>query len=237
MYSNCWGGLFGPEDLAYPEEEEVDELYVEGQTVVLSKGPYRIEHKPSSWDLDLFNEKARLILTHQEPRVEHFELFGCERKWIYIVRDGRAVINSLMHFLVTPVLLKRHPDYKITDVRKLYQLPGYVEKHIKWWKNDIDAFQRMRDRYLLVRYEDLTAHKTEQISRMLDYIGISEGIDLDAIALDTSFQAMKATAPVHVRKGEARDWADYFSDQHIKAFKRIAGDALIQLGYEDANDW
>jgi len=60
---------------------------------------------------------------------------------------------------------------------------------------------------------------------------------LDAILVETSFDAMKKDAPIHVRKGHKYDWKNYFSDDHINSFKEIAGETLIDLGYEKNNDW
>jgi hypothetical protein len=237
LYSNCWSTFFQPQDLAFPEELEVDEVLVDERTVILYKGPHRLRYETKLLDLNLFNRKSSLVWTHQAPKKEHFDFFEPDRKWIYVLRDGREVINSFMHFLVTPVLLKRHPEYKINDVKELYAISGYVEKHIKWWKEDIDAFMRLQDRYLLIRYEDLTSDKSKQIIRILDYLGVTTEINLDAILKETSFDSMKKDAPIHVRKGHSKDWKKYFSDQHIKSFKEIAGKTLIDLGYEKNNDW
>jgi sulfotransferase 6B1 len=39
------------------------------------------------------------------------------------------------------------------------------------------------------------------------------------------------------RKGQIGDWHNHFSEQHKAAFKQVAGEALIQLGYETNYDW
>jgi hypothetical protein len=237
-YSKCWDSLFSKEDLAYPEELEVDELYVEDHSVVLYKGPHRIRHNINTWDIDFYNSKARLILTHQEPRAEHFEYFDGKRKWLYILRDGRDVINSWMHFAVSPVLLKRHPDeYKISDVKELYKLSGYVEKHIKMWSAHVNEYKQFKDKYLLVRYEDLVQDKCNTILKIVKYLAVSDHIDVGQIVEDTSFQSMKKEAPNHVRKGSKNDWKNYFTAEHKDAFKRIAGHILIEFGYEDDYNW
>ena len=41
----------------------------------------------------------------------------------------------------------------------------------------------------------------------------------------------------HYRKGKAGDWANHFTEEHRKYFKDRFGDLLIQLGYEENNDW
>lgn len=39
------------------------------------------------------------------------------------------------------------------------------------------------------------------------------------------------------RRGVIGDWRNHFSPAHTEAFKQIAGEALIQLGYEKDMDW
>jgi hypothetical protein len=39
------------------------------------------------------------------------------------------------------------------------------------------------------------------------------------------------------RKGMIGDWRNHFTPEHTRAFKRVAGDLLMQLGYEASLDW
>jgi hypothetical protein len=39
------------------------------------------------------------------------------------------------------------------------------------------------------------------------------------------------------RKGTIGDWRNHLTPEHIRAFKRVAGDLLIQLGYESGLEW
>ena len=41
----------------------------------------------------------------------------------------------------------------------------------------------------------------------------------------------------HYRKGMAGDWRNYFTDNHKAEFKEVAGDILIELGYEKDKNW
>lgn len=56
----------------------------------------------------------------------------------------------------------------------------------------------------------------------------------------TKFSASLDSAFSHntfVRKGIAGDWRNYFSKKNVLAFKSVAGDALIALGYEKDWNW
>jgi hypothetical protein len=39
------------------------------------------------------------------------------------------------------------------------------------------------------------------------------------------------------RSGKTGEWRKYFTEEHKKIFKDVAGDLLIRLGYEQSNDW
>jgi sulfotransferase family protein len=39
------------------------------------------------------------------------------------------------------------------------------------------------------------------------------------------------------RKGSIADWRNHFTDAHKATFKEVAGEALIELGYEESLDW
>jgi hypothetical protein len=39
------------------------------------------------------------------------------------------------------------------------------------------------------------------------------------------------------RSGKTGAWHEYFSEEHKKLFKDVAGDLLVRLGYEKNNDW
>ena len=41
----------------------------------------------------------------------------------------------------------------------------------------------------------------------------------------------------HYRKGIAGDWKNYFAEEHKKAFKEVAGQLLVDLGYEKDLNW
>lgn len=41
----------------------------------------------------------------------------------------------------------------------------------------------------------------------------------------------------HYRKGEAGDWVNHFTPEHVEHFKRTYGDLVQKLGYEKSADW
>lgn len=232
IFAKLWDDKYTHEDLSYPEEAEIDEMYVEGDTLVLYKGPCLVSEKINKWDLKTLNERSQFILTHQKPMQVHHDLFGADRKWIYIIRDGRGTINSWMHYAVSPVLLRRHPDeYKISDVRELYALPGYVEKHTQRWREHVDAYLELKDKYYFVRFEDLTKNKAHEVRKLFEFLGIADAVDINIIVEETGFDAMQKKAPGHVRKGKSSDWREYFSAAQKKSYFEITNGILEHFGY------
>ena len=103
--------------------------------------------------------------------------------------------------------------------------------HYNGWLKDPNTFS--------LRYEDLISDCKERIIRAIIefYANKAESdIDIDthvAIALKNINPAASHT----YRQGKAGGWKKAFTDEHKRIFKRLAGDLLIELGYEKNKDW
>jgi len=97
------------------------------------------------------------------------------------------------------------------------------------------------DNCLLVRFEDLIGEDgggdwltqmkaIESVTRHLGFTLTEEEINKIA---NNAFKAKART----FRKGQIGDWKNHFKDEHVKAFKETAGQALIEMGYEQNFDW
>lgn len=237
QYSNCWSGILSEEYLYFQEEAEIDTLYVHENEIVLKKSQHRIFIGTNTNDVNIFNKKSKLIWTHQMPRETHFTVLHPQRKWIYIMRDCRDVINSWIHFAVFPNVIKRTPGYQIKNAKELYELPGWFDKHVAMWKDHVSVYQDFANHYLLVRFEDLIENKQSTINKIITYLDITDYVDIDKIISETSFVSMKKQAPQHLRKGIHGNWRNYFSKQHVDIVKEICGELLIKFGYEQNYDW
>jgi hypothetical protein len=47
----------------------------------------------------------------------------------------------------------------------------------------------------------------------------------------------EADTASHFRKGITGDWQNYFNKAHRQRFKELAGDWLVEMGYETGLDW
>jgi hypothetical protein len=90
-----------------------------------------------------------------------------------------------------------------------------------------------------VRFEDLIHNRLETINAMLDHLeatGYKIPLERQA-AIEKVMQAIDPKRSPTFRKGTTGDWRTHFTAEHKRLFKETAGDLLIQLGYEQNNDW
>lgn len=103
-----------------------------------------------------------------------------------------------------------------------------------------------------LRYEDLLADPKKEMRRVFDGLdlGVSNGL-LHAVVQRNRFERMtvgrkfwqSARRPgqedtaSHFRKGITGDWQNFFTEAHRQRFKELAGDWLVEMGYETDNDW
>jgi hypothetical protein len=90
----------------------------------------------------------------------------------------------------------------------------------------------------------------ENPSLSLDQIWSFLGVDVDLPAIELTLEKELAQNPdadwqrekQHqvadlIRKGLPGSWRDIYTKQDIQTFKEIAGETLIELGYEEDLDW
>lgn len=106
---------------------------------------------------------------------------------------------------------------------------------------------------LCVKYEELLADSVLHFAQALRYIGIHKNVDTlaDVIVDRNRFERLsmgrriwqngrkpgEENANSHFRKGITGDWKNYMKPAHIELFKEVAGQQLIDLGYETDLNW
>jgi hypothetical protein len=92
---------------------------------------------------------------------------------------------------------------------------------------------------LSLRFEDLILDRPAALGRILDYL-VQRGFvphlprDQEIAILEQAIAPKKSGT---FRKGQPGNWKDYFTPANKILFKEMAGDLLIQLGYESDQDW
>jgi hypothetical protein len=92
---------------------------------------------------------------------------------------------------------------------------------------------------LCMRFEDLILEREAALGRLLDYLeqrGFAPQVSRsDAIAVLT--EAIKPKKSGTYRKGQPGNWREHFTPLNKTLFKEQAGELLIDLGYEQDQDW
>lgn len=94
---------------------------------------------------------------------------------------------------------------------------------------------------LAIRFEDLIGSQGggdgERQLAAIEAIGDFVGRPVDRGQAGHVAQKMYGKGSLTFRKGQAGDWRNHFTEAHRHAFKEVAGDMLIKLGYERDMEW
>jgi len=102
------------------------------------------------------------------------------------------------------------------------------------------VFEWLRqENVMCIRFEDLINQRDATLQAMLDEVE-STGYRIPTSREKVLPILVKAIQPKRshtFRSGKAGGWREHFTEEHKNLFKNVAGDLLVQLGYEENNDW
>jgi hypothetical protein len=168
-------------------------------------------------------------------------------KQVFIYRDPRDLTVSLYHYIMLDRESK-HAYYELyaglgSDAARLMgTIRGVGEGKTKF-KASIHSIPNIRlvfdanekwlsdDNTFAVRYEDLVDSQESCIAtteKMLDFLGVR----FDKQFIDDILRLGKDPGKSHTfRQGRSGSWRAEYSQQHIDAFREVAGDLLDRWGY------
>ncbi len=89
-----------------------------------------------------------------------------------------------------------------------------------------------------IHFEDLIHDRIGTLNGIIDHFLARVPLQADrALLLDSLERSINPSKSPTFRSGKTGEWKKYFTDEHKKTFKDVAGDLLIRLGYEANNDW
>ncbi len=185
-----------------------------------------------------------------------------DAKLIYIVRDGRDVLISerFRNFVEDSKFLtsedrriiedlKRDPT-PFTDGRRSIFTDAFIREIGKRWADDLTEIDSEAKRlysgaYFSLRYEDLLTNPFAEMQKLWAFLGVPTAATLAAEIqkemsqnLDEEWQARRAgDIASFLPKGKAGNWRNMFTAHNRGVFKEVAGEVLIQWGYEKSGDW
>jgi hypothetical protein len=174
-----------------------------------------------------------IIKSHELP---YSSLTSFPARFVHLVRDGRDVVVS-KYFYEKDFCVK-NGIYERFDV----SFDDYVPQVAAEWGEYVHSW--LKADAILCRYEDFLRDPVDALTAVL------KKLEVDVVASDIRHAVESNTKDkmrralditfkhnTFVRKGIAGDWRNYFSDDHVRAFKKAAGIVLLKLGYEKDLDW
>ena len=197
---------------------------------------------------------------HTECLDEIDEIYP-DARVIHIVRDGRDVAVSAIHhwwrlakdrggvFELTPEELEIRDAYLedrqgfLSDGRSIFTEERLSQLARRWsyrvGKARRDGSALYGKRYLEVRYEDLLQNTPFILERLLEFLGARrEKRDIDYCIRASSFERISSRqrgeedSHSFFRKGVAGDWRFVFTERDRKIYEELAGERLVEFGYE-----
>jgi hypothetical protein len=91
---------------------------------------------------------------------------------------------------------------------------------------------------MAIHFEDLILERASTLTRIMEHLlaraPLRANRQLILEALETSINPKKSPT---FRSGKTGEWKKYFTAEHKRTFKNVAGDLLIKLGYEKDGNW
>lgn len=172
----------------------------------------------------------------------------CSPKFIpyFIFRDPRDVVVSHVFYVTDMEARHVHHEYYRSlpdfDARLHASIMGRPEAGIEF-PNIADRFAPYlgwldRDEVLSIHFEDLIEDRFTALRRILDHFLAHVPLQTHRhVILDSLEASINPKRSPTFRSGKTGEWRKFFTEEHKKMFKDIAGDLLLRLGYEKSNDW
>jgi hypothetical protein len=154
-----------------------------------------------------------------------------EARFLFLLRDGRDVVDSEgAAYAEGGWMTKRYP---MPGVPAAGRAAFLEESAYKWvWRTSIvnQAFERHPGPKLMVRYEDLREQPAAEMTRILDWLGITA--DVPAIVEQHAFDQAKVRGPREfVRAASPGGWRENLAPAEQDAIAAIMQPTLDRFGY------
>ena len=164
----------------------------------------------------------------------------------FIFRDPRDVVVSHVFYVtemepnhVHHAYYQSLPDF---DARLRVSILGRPDADVEFL-NIAERFAPYLDwldqpSVMKIHFEDLIHDRAGTLNRIIDHflarVPLQTPRKLLLEFLEISINPSKSPT---FRSGKTGEWKKYFSDEHKKIFKEVAGDLLIKLGFETDQNW
>jgi hypothetical protein len=164
----------------------------------------------------------------------------------FIFRDPRDVVVSHVFYVTDMETRHVHHEYykSLPDFneRLNFSILGRPDAQIEF-SNITDRFEPYlgwldHPEVLAIHFEDLILDRASALTRIMDHFLVLAPLPTSRqLILEFLESSINPTKSPTFRSGKTGEWKKYFTDEHKKIFKEVAGDLLVKLGYEKNNDW
>jgi hypothetical protein len=164
----------------------------------------------------------------------------------FIFRDPRDVVVSHVFYVTDMEAHHVHHEYYTSlpdfDSRLNISILGRTDTNIEF-PNIADRFAPYlgwldQTSVMKIHFEDLVDDRTSTLNRILDRFLARVPLQTSRPRILNSLEtAINPTRSPTFRSGKTGEWKKYFTEEHKRIFKDVAGDMLVTLGYEKNNDW
>jgi hypothetical protein len=202
-----------------------------------------------SWSYTLFK-------THLNPNYENLEIIkeNGVNKVIVTYRDLRDVALSRYHRLLKFPKNRNDPDFSEYQLmKKTDAINDSIEivykYYIKWINGWIDIAKKEKDFVLFIKFEEMIDNPKDEFIRILNFYEINLNEKLIQHICDSTkgkgnmitnmneSKILPWAVSSNFRSGEIGNWKKEFSEENILKAKKLLGESLIKLKYENTLDW
>ena len=167
-------------------------------------------------------------------------------RFIYQYRDPRDSVISWAYNEISEGNVKGNVDLE-TVLKQIilsrYHLTEHISRARDWFS--------LGNKVFCVSFEEMKENKERVIKNIIRFLGISELIGVNAInsavsensdlqyagSLNVKEARLYKLKLVRCERGVSRAWVNGLTPVNKLLFKKIAGDYLIELGYEKDFNW
>ncbi len=201
--------------------------------------------------LSLPKNRYTVLKLHTKYSEENFKVIKKHvPKFIVTYRDLRDMCISRYFHIKADPKHRHHEFYNKASLEDgiMHCIRIIEDEYVSWVKDWIDISHKYKDMILTIKYEDLNRDPFHTLKKIMEFYNFDFNDDFVSSLASSKLKKEKNLAVElkkgflgrlgsTARKGIIGDWKNYFNDNHKKKFKEIAGDLLIELGYEKDYNW
>lgn len=201
--------------------------------------------------------------THFCTQIEEIARTFPEARFLHMLRDGRDVVVSDMFLLFKELEKREMPEDARREAAaarehhvfgKGGRVPLFRPAVLRYlateWATAVSGGRRAQTllgpgQWHEVRYERIAERPIEELGAILNWLGVAaDSAQVEHLVKTHTFEQLSGgrsrgqeDPTAEWRKGIAGDWKNHFTNEDKALFKSIAGELLVELGYEQGMDW